>query len=76
MGKLDIDFLFSFYLAYHALIMVETKVFPRDKYADFLWLIVLLFLGCIIFGSVLDLYFFTDPFLMGIVYIWGKWLPH
>ena len=76
MGKFDFSFLFSIYFAFLAINKVETQVFSRQRYADFLWLNVLLFAGCTIIGSILDLYFFTEPFLMGLIYVWCKRLPH
>lgn len=76
MGKLDFSFLFSIYFAYIAISKVETQVFSRERYADFLWLVVLLFGGCLVVGSVFEIYFFTEPFLMGLIYVWCKRMPH
>jgi Derlin-2/3 len=59
MGKFSFSFIFNIYFAFIALSKVETLVFTRDKYADFLWLNVMLFLGCVVVGSILDLYFFS-----------------
>jgi hypothetical protein len=76
MGKFNFSFIFNIYFAYIALMKVETQIFTRERYADFLWLLVLLFLGCTIVGSIIDIFFFTNPFLMALIYIWCKRLPH
>jgi hypothetical protein len=76
MGKFDFSFLFNIYFAFIAVNKVETQVFSRERYADFLWLTVLLFLGCLIISSIIDLFFFTEPFLMALIYVWCKRLPH
>jgi hypothetical protein len=59
MGKFSFSFIFNIYFAYIALSKVETLVFTRDNYPDFLWLNVLIFLGCFLIGSILDIYFFA-----------------
>ena len=59
MGKFSFGFIFNMYFAFIAISKVETMVFTRDKYADFLWLNVLIFLCCVVIGSILDLYFFS-----------------
>lgn len=64
------------YFAYIALMKVETMVFTRDKYADFLWLNVLIFLGCVVIGSILNLFFFSEVYQMAMIYIWCKRFPH
>jgi hypothetical protein len=76
MGKFDFSFIFNIYFAYIAFMKVETQIFSPERYADFLWLLVLLFIGCTICGSIIDLYFFSNPFLMGLIYVWCKRLPH
>ena len=76
MGKFDFSFIFNAYFAYIAVSKVETQIFSRERYDDFLWLTILLATGCTIIGSIFDLYFFTDVFLMALIYIWCKRLPH
>ncbi len=76
MGKFDFSFIFNAYFAFIAVSKVETQIFSRERYDDFLWLVILLAGGCTILGSIFDLYFFTEVFLMGLIYIWCKRLPH
>ena len=76
MGKFDFGFLFNIYFAYIALLKVETMVFTRDKYADFLWLNVLLWLGCVLVGTLITLPFFSKTYLMAMIYIWCKKFPN
>lgn len=76
MGKFDFGFVFNVYFAYIAISKVETQVFSRDRYADFLWLVVLLFGGCLVLGSLFGLVVFTEVFLMGLIYVWCKRMPH
>jgi Derlin-2/3 len=76
MGKFSFGMIFNLYFAFIAISKVETMVFTRDKYADFLWLNVLIFLGCVLVGSVLDIYFFSEVYQMTMIYIWCKRFPH
>lgn len=76
MGKFSFGFIFNMYFAFIAISKVETLVFTRDRYADFLWLNVVIFLGCLLIGSVLDLYFFAEAYQMAMIYIWCKRFPH
>jgi len=76
MGKFDFGLIFNLYFAFIALNKVETQIFSRERYPDFLWLAVFLFLGCFLIGSIFTLYFFSESFLMGMMYIWCKRLPH
>jgi Derlin-2/3 len=76
MGKFDFSFLFNIYFAYIALMKVETMVFTRDKYADFLWLNLLILLACTIVGSIITVYFFSEIYQMVMIYIWCKRFPH
>lgn len=76
MGKFSFGFLFNMYFAFIALSKVETMVFTRDKYADFLWLNVLIFLGCVLIGSIVEIFVFSEVFQMTMIYIWCKRFPH
>ncbi len=76
MGKFSFGFIFNMYFAFIAISKVETLVFTRDKYADFLWLNVCIYLGCLIFGSIIDLFFFAETYQMAMIYIWCKRFPH
>ena len=76
MGKFDFGFIFNIYFAYIAISKVETQVFLRDKYHDFLWLVIMLFTGCLVLGSLFNLMVFTEVFLMALIYIWCKRMPH
>jgi di/tricarboxylate transporter len=76
MGKFDFGFIFNVYFAYLAINKVETQVFSRERYADFLWLTIMLFGGCVALGSLFNMVVFTEPFLMSLVYIWCKRMPH
>jgi hypothetical protein len=76
MGKFDFGFIFSCYFAYIALMKVETMIFSRERYADFLWFLILVFFGCLIVGSIINIFFFTQAFLMANIYLWCKRLPH
>ena len=76
MGKFSFGFLFNIYFAYIALLKVETVVFTRDKFVDFLWLNVLLWLGCILAGTLITMSFFSRPYLMAMIYIWCKKFPN
>lgn len=76
MGKFDFGFIFTCYFAYIALMKVETMIFSRERYADFLWFLILVFFGCFIVGSIINIFFFTEAFLMANIYLWCKRLPH
>ena len=76
MGKFDFGFIFNVYFAYIAISKVETQVFLRDRYHDFLWLVIMLFAGCLVLGSLFGLMVFTELFLMALIYIWCKRMPH
>jgi Derlin-2/3 len=76
MGKFSFGMIFNMYFAYIALSKVETLVFTRDKYADFLWLNVCVYLGCLVVGSIVEIYFFAEPYQMAMIYIWCKRFPH
>lgn len=76
LGKFDVNFLFNIYIAYRVLVKVETFFNIRGEYDSFLWFVGLLSVGCVIFGSIFKLYFLADSLLMGIIYMWGKWMPH
>jgi hypothetical protein len=76
MGKFDFGFIFNIYFAYTAISKVETQVFSKERYADFLWLLILLFTGCLLLGSIFNLMVFTEVFLMSLIYIWCKRMPH
>ena len=76
MGKFSFGTIFNMYFAFIAISKVETLVFTREKYADFLWLNVLIFLGCMIVGSLVSIHFFSEPYQMAMIYIWCKRFPH
>ena len=55
---------------------VETVVFTRDRFVDFLWLNILIWLGCVLLGSIFTLPFFSRAYLMAMIYIWCKKFPN
>lgn len=75
MGAFSFNWMFSAYFAYFAMSRVETDVFGRDDYSDFLWLVVYLWLALIGCGVLLDLPLISNGFTFALLYIWCKRRP-
>lgn len=67
--KLDITFIISLYVLYFSLKRLESLIKSGEKYAEFLWMIFLLLTCCVAVGSFINLYFFTDTFIVSIAFI-------
>ena len=74
-GKLSFNFIFSMFFAYFALNNVETQLFDKKTYADFLWLLILLHSIGLFAASIFDLYFTADAFIFALMYIYCKRRP-
>ena len=75
LGNLNFTFVLEAYFAYQALISAETGIFQRQKMGSFWYLLIYLFCMMTLFASLVDLYFITDGFLFGLLYIWCKVKP-
>lgn len=67
--------MFNAYFAYFAISRVETDLFGQNDYADFLWLVVYLWLCLIGVGVLLDLPLISSAFTFAMLYIWCKRRP-
>ena len=76
MGRFNFGFIFNIYFAYIAISKVETQVFIPPKFHDFLWLNILLFIGCLLIASLFSFHLYTEMYLMSLIYIWCKRMPH
>lgn len=74
-GKLTFSFIFSMYFAYFAVHNVETQLFDKRTYADFLWLLIYLHFGSLVLASFIGIYFTADSFIFALMYIWCKRRP-
>lgn len=64
------------YIAHFAINNVETQLFDKKKnYADFLWLVIVLYIASLVAASFIDLYFIGDTFTFALLYIWCKRRP-
>ena len=69
LGKLDFTSLLSCCIMYIALRNMEQDKINKKSYPDFIWLIMVVFLACIVAGSFLDLYFLTEVFIISLLLI-------
>lgn len=74
-GKLDFNFLFAAYFAYFGLSHVQTDLFEKKTYADFIWLVTYLYGSLLVLASIFSLYFIGDAFIFALLYIWCKKKP-
>lgn len=74
-GKLSLNFLFACYFAYYGISKVELELFDRKTYADFIFLVLYLWITILIGAAILDLYFLGDAFTFAMLYIWCKRKP-
>lgn len=51
---------------------MEKNIKTVEEYSRFLWMIVLIGFGCLVVGSVMDIYFFTDSFITAIIYVTSR----
>jgi hypothetical protein len=75
-GKLSFSFIMSMYFAHFAINNVETQLFDRrTSWADFLWLIIMLYTASIVVATFFPIYFTSDAFIFALMYIWCKRRP-
>ena len=74
-GKFSFSFLFAMFFAYFGLSKVETQLFEKNTYADYLWLCLCLFGSMLVVASILPIYMLGDPFIFAHIYIWCKRRP-
>lgn len=75
LGAFSFNWMFNAYFAYFAMSRVETDLFGRDDYADFLWLVVYLWLGLVSIGVLLSQPLISSAFTFAMLYIWCKRRP-
>jgi len=73
--KLDAAFVVSLYVLYFSLNRLERQIVTGEKYAEFLWMIFLLLISCIVIGTIMDVYFLSDMFITAIVYLSARKTP-
>ena len=73
--KLDAVFVVSLYVLYFSLNRLERQTVTGQKYAEFLWMIILLLVSCIVIGTIIDVYFLSDMFITAIVYLSARKTP-
>lgn len=74
-GKFSFSFIFAMYFCYFGLSRVETEIFTKETYADFLWLCIYLYTGLLVFASIFPIYWLGDGFIFALMYIWCKRRP-
>ena len=74
-GPFSFNYIFNAYFAYFAISRVETDLFGRNNYADFLCLVSYLWLTLVLFAIVLDLALLSSAFTFAMLYIWCKKRP-
>lgn len=67
--KLNLLFTIVFCSLYWRLNKMEKNIRTREEYSKFIWMIVVIGGGCMLVGSVIDIYFFTDSFITAIIYV-------
>lgn len=73
--KLNLLFAIVFCSLYWQLKKMEKNIRTAEEYSRFIWMILLLGAGCLLVGSVIDIYFFTDSFITAVIYVTSRNQP-
>jgi hypothetical protein len=73
--KLDIVFVVSLCVMYFSLSGLERQIATAAKYAEFLWMVGVLLVSCVVMGTLVNVYFLSDMLIIALTYLSARKTP-